>query len=366
MIIGVLGGGQLARMLALAGHPLGMETVVLCPVEDAAAAAVTTHIHGSLIDRELLEQLADAVDVVTYEFENVPHDSLRLLAGRVPVHPPVEALAAGQDRLAEKRLFRRLGIPTAAFTPVDEPGDLRAAMTAGGFPALLKTRREGYDGKGQVRLDLPTDLEGALERIGGAAAVVESRVEFDRELSIVAVRGRDGSRRFYPVTENVHEEGILRTSICRPGDPMQGRAEDYAGRLLDHLDYVGVLALELFQVGTELLANEFAPRVHNSGHWTIEGAEISQFENHLRAVSGLPLGDTAPVAAAAMVNCIGRLPDAAAVMAVEGAHLHAYGKAPRPGRKVGHVTVRAPDPATLDARLGQVIGLVKAAEGKGP
>ncbi|MDZ7753159.1 MAG: 5-(carboxyamino)imidazole ribonucleotide synthase [Gammaproteobacteria bacterium] len=365
MKVGILGGGQLARMLALAGHPLGIETTVLCPVEDASAAAVTRHLHGSLIDHRLLGVLADAVDVVTYEFENVPVESLQVLDGRTVVQPPPRALATGQDRLAEKMLFRRLSIPTADFHPVERDADVAAAISALGLPVLLKTRREGYDGKGQVLLRTAGDAAGALERIGGGPGVAESFVTFEREVSIIAVRDVRGRLLFYPLSENTHEGGILKVAVSRPGDPMQARAEDYGRRLMEQLDYVGVLALELFQVGDALLANEFAPRVHNSGHWTIEGAETSQFENHLRAVVGLELGDTGALGLTAMVNCIGALPALADVMAVPGAHMHDYGKAPRPGRKVGHITLRAADPGALEFRLHEALRLAAAGEQAG-
>lgn len=357
MKVGILGGGQLARMLALAAHPLGIETTVLCPVEDATAAAVTRHLRGSLIDQRLLGELAHGMDVVTYEFENVPLESLRFLDGRVAVQPSPRALAAGQDRLAEKTLFRALDIPTADFHVVEGEADVARALSVLGPPVLLKTRREGYDGKGQVFLKAAADGAGALERIGGGPALAEAFVAFEREVSIIAVRDAGGGLSFYPLSENTHEAGILRVAMSRPGDPMQPLAEDYARRLMEHFDYVGVLALELFQVGDSLLANEFAPRVHNSGHWTIEGAETSQFENHLRAVAGLSVGSTQALGLTAMVNCIGELPALASVLAVPGAHMHDYGKVPRPGRKVGHVTLRADNPADLEARLGRILHL---------
>ena len=321
MIVGCIGGGQLGRMLALAGIPLGLSFRFLDPSPDAPAAAVGELFVGAYDDPDLLDRLADGADAVTYEFENVPVEAAR----RVGAVPGPAALEAAQDRLVEKRLFRRLGIPTA---PIDEE------VTE--FPALLKTRRLGYDGKGQQLVET---------RPGpGTGHVLEGLVPFERELSLLAVRGRSGETRFYPLIENVHEGGILRTSRAPAADAPQALAEEYAVRLLDELGYVGVLALELFEVGGELIANELAPRVHNTGHWTIEGAVTSQFENHLRAVLGLPLGPT-DSKASWMVNLIGSVPSADDVLRVAGAHLHLYGKEPRPERKLGHVTlVEAPRP----------------------
>ena len=327
MIVGVIGGGQLGRMLALAGIPLGFSFRFLDPSADAPAAEVGELLVGDYDDPELLDRLADGAAAVTYEFENVPVAA----AKRVGAIPAPAALEASQDRLVEKQLFRRLGIPTPRL---DAEVDV--------FPAILKTRRLGYDGKGQRVVET---WEGP-----DAGHVLEERVPFDRELSLLAVRGAGGDTRFYPLVENVHESGILRTSHAPAVDAPQADAEAYAKRLLDELGYVGVLALELFDVGGRLLANEFAPRVHNTGHWTIEGAATSQFENHVRAVLGLPLGPTES-RPAAMFNLIGAVPPAADVLAVPGAHLHVYGKEPRPGRKLGHVTLVEPTRAREDAVL---------------
>ena len=316
MIVGIIGGGQLGRMLALAGIPLGLSFRFLDPSPDAPAAEVGELLVGAYDDPELLDRLADGAAAVTYEFENVPVEAAR----RVGALPGREALEAAQDRLVEKQLFRRLGIPTA---PIDE--EVQA------FPALLKTRRLGYDGKEQRLVET---RPGA-----GPGHVLEALVPFERELSLIAVRGRDGDTRFYPLIENVHAGGILRLSRAPAADAPQVRAEEYAVRLLDELGYVGVLALELFDVGGELVANELAPRVHNTGHWTIEGAATSQFEHHLRAILGLPLGSTAARGASAMVNLIGSVPPIDALLRIPGAHVHLYGKAPRPGRKLGHVTL---------------------------
>jgi 5-(carboxyamino)imidazole ribonucleotide synthase len=327
VIIGVIGGGQLGRMLGLAGIPLGLSFRFLDPSPDAPAADVGELLVGEYDDPELLDRLADGAAAVTYEFENVPVGA----ADRVGAIPTAAALEASQDRLVEKQLFRRLGIPTPKLDDeVDE------------FPAVLKTRQLGYDGKGQRLVDA---WDGPA-----AGHVLEERVPFDRELSLLAVRGAVGDTRFYPLVENVHEDGILRTSRAPALGAPQAEAEEYATRLLDELGYVGVLALELFDVGGRLLANEFAPRVHNTGHWTIEGAATSQFENHLRAVLGLPLGPTES-RPSVMVNLIGDVPPPADVLAVPGAHLHLYGKEPRPGRKLGHVTLVEPTPAGERALL---------------
>jgi 5-(carboxyamino)imidazole ribonucleotide synthase len=354
MKIGILGGGQLGRMLALAGHPLGMSFVVLTPETDAPAAAVAKTIVAPYDDRAALDELASRVDVVTFEFENVPADVVEHLAQKVPVRPDARALREASDRKHEKELFTRLGIPTVPFRTLGSASEMDDAIRYVGLPAVLKTRRFGYDGKGQRVLRRSEDVEGAFTGLGGGDLILEGFVDFRREVSIVAVRGIDGEIAFYPLVENRHEGGILR--FTRAPAPVldpdhQAKAESYVRAILEDLDYVGVLALELFDDGVELLANEIAPRVHNTGHWTIEGAETSQFENHLRAITGSPLGSTAPRGESAMINIIGALPDARRVLAVPGAYLHLYGKAPRPGRKLGHVTVTASDPSTLDARL---------------
>jgi len=320
VIVGVIGGGQLGRMLALAGIPLGLSFRFLDPAADAPAGEVGELLVGAYDDPELLDRLADGAEAVTYEFENVPVEAAR----RVGAIPGAAALEAAQDRLAEKQLFRRLGIPTARIDDEVET-----------FPALLKTRRLGYDGKGQRLVETrPGTVPGH---------VLEERVAFDRELSLLAVRGRDGDTRFYPLVENAHEGGILRTSRAPAADAPQAEAEEFGTRILDALGYVGVLALELFDVGGKLLANELAPRVHNTGHWTIEGSATSQFENHLRAILGLPLGSTES-RPSLLVNLIGSAPRAEDVLAHPGAHLHLYGKEPRPGRKLGHVTIVEPTP----------------------
>ncbi len=364
MVVGILGGGQLARMMALAGYPLGLRFVVLEPSPHACAAPLAETIAAPYDDPEALAELARRADIITYEFENVPAasvDFLRDHAGETAVYPPPLALATAQDRLNEKRLFRELGIETPAFAAVDSLAELEAAMEQIGYPAVVKTRTQGYDGKGQAVLRSPADLAPAWrEKIGGAAAIVEGFVPFEREVSIVAVRDRSGAIACYPLTENTHSEGILRLSVARPDDPLQPLAEGYVTRLMERLDYVGTIALELFQVGERLLANEFAPRVHNSGHWTQNGAPCCQFENHLRAITGLPLGQTSALRHAAMVNLIGHIPESAEVLRHPGAHLHLYDKAPRPGRKVGHINLACDDAAaTFEATLQKLQALAR-------
>ncbi|GAB4351273.1 MAG: 5-(carboxyamino)imidazole ribonucleotide synthase [Gammaproteobacteria bacterium] len=331
-------------MLAQAGAGLGFEFMFFCPDPQACAAPYGQHLCASFDDVEAQQRLVEWADVVTYEFENVPVELVESLERQTRVHPSSLALRVGRDRLLEKGRFRELEIPTAEFAPVDGLDDLKAAVEEIGFPAILKTRTQGYDGKGQVVLRRPEALPDAWRQVSEVPCIVEAMVPFERELSIIAARARGGDRVFYPLSENHHREGILRLSLSLRDDPLQSRAEQLIGRLLESLDYVGVLALELFQVGGELYANEMAPRVHNTGHWTIEGARTSQFENHLRAVAGLPLGSTETLATAAMVNLIGRLPGEEEIRAVTGAIPHFYGKAERPGRKVGHVTLIEGEP----------------------
>lgn len=340
MKIGILGAGQLARMIALAGYPLGLEFVFLDPSADACAHQLGEQLVGDYDDPGLLAQLAERADVVTYEFENVPAKVANFLDEHCKVYPPPQALKVAQDRLVEKNYFRGLGIPMPEFAVVNSLEDLQNAVANLGFPAILKTRTLGYDGKGQVFLKPETDLAQAWESVRGYHCIVEAFVSFKREISIIAARSVSGEIKFYPVSENLHKGGILRVAECRENDPLQAQAEDYATRLLKALEYVGVIALELFEVDGKLFANEFAPRVHNSGHWTIEGAETSQFENHLRAILDWPLGSTAAVGNAAMVNFIGGLPKVEEVLAITGVHAHWYGKEPRKGRKVAHATVR--------------------------
>lgn len=357
MKVGILGAGQLARMIALAGYPLGLDFIFLDPSKDACANRLGKHLHGDYHDPQLLARLAEEADVVTYEFENVAAEVAEFLSSHTQVHPSPKALAVAQDRLVEKNFFRSIGISTPEYAAVDNLDDLERAMPVIGYPAILKSRRMGYDGKGQCVLKSESELAQAWQSLDGVQAIVEAFVPFDREVSIIAVRNVSGAKVFYPLSENLHRGGILRVSESRYGDDLQSQAEATVTRLLEALEYVGVLALELFAVDGRLLANEFAPRVHNSGHWTIEGAETSQFENHLRAILDLPLGSTAPVGKSAMVNFIGGVPDAKEVMTIRHAHLHLYDKAPRKGRKVAHATVRTDEFGTLCSSLQQLLQL---------
>ena len=358
--VGILGGGQLARMLALSGAPLGLRFLVMDTASDACAGQFAPLLVGDYRDEAALAEFAAQVDVATFDFENVPAESARWLAERVPVFPNPGALALTQDRLAEKTLFRELGIPVPDFADVATREDLDAAVQRIGTPCILKTRRLGYDGKGQFRIKSPADVDAAWQALGGQAAAVglilEGFVAFQRELSVVAVRGRDGEFRAWPLTENWHVDGVLSASLApaRVDAALQSTAMSHARAIAERLDYVGVFALELFCRDGELLANELAPRVHNSGHWTIEGAETSQFQNHLRAVLGLPLGDTAVRGVVCMLNWIGAMPDAAPVLSTAGGHWHDYGKQARDGRKVGHATLRADEAEALAQRLADV------------
>ena len=340
MNIGIVGGGQLARMMALAGYPLGMRFTVLDPAADACAGQVATLIEGDYADIGKLTELAQNCDAMTFDFENVPEEAVRFIEHKTPAYPPSGALGLAQDRLLEKKLFRELGITPADFAAVDSLGGLHEAVERLGLPAVLKTRRLGYDGKGQHVLQHTSDINAAWKALSGTPLILEAFIHFEREVSIIAVRGRDGETVFYPLTENRHKNGILNVSIAPFIAPaLQSQAETYATKVMDKLNYVGVMAIEFFVQGNALLANEIAPRVHNSGHWTIEGAQTSQFENHIRAITGLPLGSTKPLGHCAMFNMVGKLAPREAALAIPGCHYHDYGKAPRAGRKLGHITL---------------------------
>ncbi|MGO4221046.1 5-(carboxyamino)imidazole ribonucleotide synthase [Lysobacter sp. TAF61] len=363
--VGILGGGQLARMLALSGAPLGLRFLVMDNVADACAGQFAPMVVGDYRDESTLAEFASRVDVATFDFENVPSESAQWLSERVQVFPNPRALATAQDRLAEKTLFQELGIPVPPFAAIDTREQLDAAIAKIGAPCILKTRRLGYDGKGQFRIKTPADADAAWDTLGAQASkvglILEGFVHFERELSVVAVRGRDGEFRTWPLTENWHVDGVLSASLApaRVDTALAEVAYEHARKLAQALDYVGVFALELFCRDGKLLANELAPRVHNSGHWTIEGSETSQFQNHLRAVLGLPLGDTRMVGLACMLNWIGEMPSPTPVLAEPGGHWHDYGKSSRAGRKVGHATVRADSSqalATSLQRIGEGLG----------
>lgn len=352
MLIGILGAGQLGRMLALAGYPLGLRFRFLDPAADSPARSLGEFVHAEFTDQAALARFAEGLDLVTFEFENVPVEAVEFLSSRVPVFPGARALREAQDRIAEKTCFRACGLEVHDFSAASTRAEFEAAIAHVGLPCVIKTRRMGYDGKGQAVARTPADAHAAWDRLGAHPLLIEKFVPFAFEVSIVCARSRTGEVAFYPLTQNTHEGGILRTSIAPAPDAtpeLQARAEVYARRVLDTLNYVGVLAIEFFVVmdpthptGLRLLANEMAPRVHNSGHWTIEGAQTSQFENHLRAIANLPLAPTTMrtgLARAAMFNLIGRSPALADLLRLPHAHVHLYGKEARPGRKIGHVTL---------------------------
>lgn len=361
--LGILGGGQLGRMLALAAQPLGIRVTVVDPDENAPAQVAAEHIPLPYDDWDALDELGLS-DVVTFEFENVPEDSLTRLKRMRPVFPRANALRAAQDRLHEKSLFRELGIPTARTLAIDSGDDAAQAFDELG-PYLLKTRRFGYDGKGQCFVGEKSRAAEAYSELGSVPCVAEEKIAFDRELSVLLCRGQDGAIVTYPLVQNTHEGGILRLSLSPAPDltpELEATAKDFATRLAEKLDYVGVLALELFEQKGALLANEFAPRVHNSGHFSIEGSETSQFENHVRAVLGFPLGSAEPLGHSAMVNLIGHMPVPEGLLNLRDVHLHDYGKEPRKNRKVGHITVRAPSPELLHERLNAVLSIARESE----
>jgi 5-(carboxyamino)imidazole ribonucleotide synthase len=366
--VGVLGGGQLGRLLALAGYPLGLRFRFLDPAADAPARVVGEHICAAY-DEANLTRFAQGLDVVTYEFENVPFAAATFLAQRVPVYPPPEALKVTQDRLEEKQFLQHLQIRTAGFAALDGTwGSIVEALERLALPVVMKRRRLGYDGGGQRVLRTMAEVEAAWVALDSSPAVLEGLVAFTRELSLIAVRGHDGDVRYYPLVENRHVDGILRQSLApaQNVEPrLQAEAEAYAARVLTTLSYVGVLTVEFFERDGRLLVNELAPRVHNSGHWTIEGAATSQFENHLRAILGLPLGSTLPVGCSALVNIIGTLPDTQAILRLPDTHLHLYGKAPRQGRKLGHVTARVADAGFLEERVRVLQNLIRGSDTMG-
>ncbi len=341
--IGILGAGQLGRMLALSGYPLGYRFRFFDSAPDAPAGHVGEQVVGSFEDLEALQAFAKSVDLITYEFENVPSKALAYCAQYVPVSPNNKALEVAQDRVSEKTLCQTLGIPTHRFFAIQSLEDLTKACQELGFPAVLKTRRLGYDGKGQRVIRNEAEIKTAYQELCSQALILEEFVRFDREISIVAVRGRGAETKCYPLVENLHRNGILWRSVAPA--PNQEKlavlAEEYAQKVASHLDYCGVFALEFFVQNGKLLFNEMAPRVHNSGHWTIEGAHTSQFENHIRAVTGSSLGSTSTRGYSVMYNILSKSPHAEPILALQNVHLHLYAKSDRPGRKLGHITACA-------------------------
>jgi 5-(carboxyamino)imidazole ribonucleotide synthase len=358
MTVGIVGAGQLGRMLALAGYPLGLDFLCLDPASDAPAGQVAPLLHGKFTDRTLLKRLALRCEVLTFDWENVPGASLEAVtrAHGARICPPVAALAAAQDRVAEKRLFEKLKIPTTRWRAVSSKAQLTRAIGAIGLPGVLKTRRLGYDGKGQAVVRTAADAARAWQQLGRAPLIYEELVPFDCEVSIIGARSVSGEMAIYPLCGNMHAQGILRVTRAPYGPaPWQRQAAGYLRRVLRHFRYTGILTIEFFVQRGRLIANEMAPRVHNSGHWTIEGAVTSQFENHLRAILDLPLGSTRALGHSGMVNLIGSIPERAKLLKLKGLHLHDYGKKPRPGRKVGHCTLVEASAARRDARTLKVL-----------
>jgi 5-(carboxyamino)imidazole ribonucleotide synthase len=351
-------------MLALAGYRLGMTFRFFDEAEDACAAQVGPVVRGGFYDERAIDAFARGLDGATFEFENVPSEAVARLGAHVPVYPSPEALEICQDRVREKTLFAEIGIPTADFLPAQTREEFDHAIAVIGTPCVVKTRRFGYDGKGQALVRSMDDVHGAWSAMQGRPMIIERFVPFRREVSVVGVRARTGETKFYPIAENTHRAGILRLSVAPAfeSEGVQRDAEAAASRAMEAMGYVGVLCIEFFEHEGRLLANEMAPRVHNSGHWTMDGAETSQFENHLRAVAGLPLGSTRAIGCSAMLNLIGVTPALEAMAALPGARVHLYGKAPRAGRKLGHVNFVAGDRAELERMLGAGVTLVAAAE----
>lgn len=353
MRIGIIGGGQLARMLALAAAPLGVRVAVLDPAEHPCAADLVPCTRADYDDLDALHRFAQRCDAVTFDFENVSAAALAQLAADTPVRPNPRALALTQDRASEKALFRELCMPVARYALIDDDASCAAAADAVEFPAILKTRRMGYDGKGQVSVANAGQLAPAFAQLSRVPAILETRLSFQRELSMLAVRAIDGELRCYPLVQNCHQHGILSLSLApaKVSAELTAQAQAQARAVAAALDYVGVFTIEFFDMGGQLYANEIAPRVHNSGHWTIEGAITSQFENHIRAICGMPLGATDARGASCMFNWVGALPQRDRALKIAGLHWHDYGKLARPARKVGHATLVAADHAQLLATL---------------
>lgn len=347
-------------MLALAAYPLGLRSVFLDRSADAPAAQVAPILLGELDDPARLAELAARSDVLTFDWENVSGTVLAPLAKLVEIRPSAAALQVSQDRLLEKALFSRLKIPVAAHAAVDDLDGLRRAVKRLGTPGLLKTRRMGYDGKGQFVLEPAADVDAAWARLGAPGLIYEKYQRFSREVSIIGARDQQGHFVSYPLSSNTHREGVLRFSVAPyRNSRLESLARRYLLRVMEHLAYVGVLTIEFFVVGGRLVANEMAPRVHNSGHWTIEGALTSQFENHVRAICNLPLGSTRALGATAMINFLGTMPDRSSLLSIEGLAFHDYCKEPRPGRKLGHCTILRTSAADRNRALAKALKLIQ-------
>ena len=356
MTVGIVGAGQLGRMLALAGYPLGLDFLFLDPVAAAPAGQLAPLLKGAFTDRAPLAELARRCEVLTFDWENVSVHALRALPRGTRISPPIPALAAAQDRVSEKRLFEQLAVPTTRWRAVSSAAQLHRALRDIGLPGVIKTRRMGYDGKGQSVVRTVQEADAAWSRLGSVPLLYEELVTFDCEVSIIGARSRRGEIAIYPLNGNVHAEGILRLTRAPYGPPRWQRlAAGHLVRVLEKFRYTGILTIEFFVRSGRLIANEMAPRVHNSGHWTIEGAETSQFENHLRAILDLPLGSTRARGYSAMINLIGNMPPRAELLAEDGLHLHSYGKEPRPGRKLGHCTLVAPSAPARDRQARRLL-----------
>jgi len=358
--VGIVGAGQLGRMLALSGYPMGLRCTFLDRSGDAPGAQVAPILVGDLEDAGKLAQLAANSDVVTFDWENISAKLLVPLEKTAAIRPPAAALEVSQDRLREKALFARLKIPVAAHAAVDSRDELLQATRKLGLPGVLKTRRLGYDGKGQYVLRSPAQIDEAWSLLGGPGLIYEKFQEFSREVSIVGARSATGQTVFYPLAANVHGGGILHYSIAPfASGALERKAQTYLKRVMNALAYVGVLTIEFFVVKGRLVANEMAPRVHNSGHWTIEGCVTSQFENHLRAICDLPLGSTRALGHTAMVNFLGKMPDLRRLLSIDGLAYHDYGKEPRPGRKLGHCTILKRRAAERNSALADALKLIE-------
>jgi 5-(carboxyamino)imidazole ribonucleotide synthase len=358
--VGIVGAGQLGRMLALAGYPLSVRCLFLDRSADSPGAQVAPTLLGDLEDAALLAELASRSDVLTFDWENISGAALKPLEKITRVRPPRTALEVSQDRLAEKALFAKLKIPVAAHAAVDSRQELLAAIRKIGLPGVLKTRRLGYDGKGQFVLRDAAQIDEAWATIGTAGLIYEKFQRFSREVSLVGVRSAAGDTVFYPLSANTHGGGILRYSVAPFAHAsLERTARLYSKRVMNALDYVGVLCIEFFVVAGRLIANEMAPRVHNSGHWTIEGCVTSQFENHLRAICDMPLGSTRALGHTAMVNFLGKMPDIKRLLAIDGLAFHDYGKEPRPGRKLGHCTILKRQSKDRNLALAEVLRLIE-------
>jgi len=367
--LGIIGAGQLGRMMALAAYPLGIECRFLDTQAEAPGGQIAPLRVAALDDETELTALAQEVDVLTFDIENVSIAALEAVSAIVPVRPAPAIVAKAQDRLSEKRMFESLDIPTVAYFAISEANDLSLAATELGWPIVLKARRLGYDGRGQRTANSLDELHAAWEALGSRPAIAEAWIDFDCEVSLIGVRGagqsngaQDRPISFYPLSENRHRDGMLEASIAPfVNDALQAQAQHWMTAMMREHDYLGVLTIEFFVTHDGLVANEIAPRVHNSGHWTIEGAETSQFENHVRAILGLPLGSTRTRSTALMRNLIGSVPPRDRLLAIDGLHLHDYGKAPRPGRKVGHCTLLAADRSAAIARLSELESVLEDA-----